>query len=211
MSDRMDVDWGRKEMYGNYFQVFPGLCNWLDVDGIHWNTGEISSEVRCFTISAPLTCQHSQYLCLLVLLHPSLSTSLPSSMYFPLRISPNSYLSFYILFTTLSPVLRYLKHSCILASFLNCQYLFFYVSLPIIHRLCFFQLHWGIINNVRCSVMSNSLHPHGLKPVRDLYPWNSPGKNTGGGSHSLLQAIFPTQGWNPGVLHCRQILYHLSH
>ena len=31
------------------------------------------------------------------------------------------------------------------------------------------------------------------------------------GSHSLLQGIFLTQGWNPGLLHCRWILYHLSH
>ena len=42
-------------------------------------------------------------------------------------------------------------------------------------------------------------------------PWNSPGQNTGVGSLSLLQGIFPTQGLNPGLLHCRQILYHLSH
>ena len=41
--------------------------------------------------------------------------------------------------------------------------------------------------------------------------WNSPGKNTGVGSHSLLQGIFSTQGSNPGLPHCRQILYHLSH
>ena len=41
--------------------------------------------------------------------------------------------------------------------------------------------------------------------------WNSPSKNTGVGSHSLLQGIFPTQGLNPGALHCRQILYSLSH
>ena len=40
---------------------------------------------------------------------------------------------------------------------------------------------------------------------------NSPGKNTGVGSHSLLQGIFPTQGSNPGLLHCRQVLYQLSH
>ena len=40
--------------------------------------------------------------------------------------------------------------------------------------------------------------------------WNSPGKNTGVGSHSLLQGIFPTQGSKPGLLHCRQIYYHLS-
>ena len=39
----------------------------------------------------------------------------------------------------------------------------------------------------------------------------SPGKNTGVGWHALLQGIFPTQGWNPGLPHCRWILYHLSH
>ena len=42
-------------------------------------------------------------------------------------------------------------------------------------------------------------------------PWNSPGQNTGMGSLSLLQGIFPTQGSNPGFPHCRQILYQLSH
>ena len=39
----------------------------------------------------------------------------------------------------------------------------------------------------------------------------SSGKNTGMGCHALLLRIFPTQGSNPGLLHCRQILYHLSH
>ena len=42
-------------------------------------------------------------------------------------------------------------------------------------------------------------------------PWNSPGQNTGVGSRSLLQGIFPSQGSNPGLLHCKQILYQLSH
>ena len=42
-------------------------------------------------------------------------------------------------------------------------------------------------------------------------PWNSPGQNTGVDSLSLLQGIFPTQGLNPGLLNCRQILYQLSH
>ena len=42
-------------------------------------------------------------------------------------------------------------------------------------------------------------------------PWNSPGQNTGVSILSLLQRIFPTQGLNPGLLHCRQILYQLSH
>ena len=56
------------------------------------------------------------------------------------------------------------------------------------------------------SVVSDSLRPHGL-----YSPWNSPGQNTGVGSLSLLQGIFPTQGWNPGIPHCRRILYQLSH
>ena len=42
-------------------------------------------------------------------------------------------------------------------------------------------------------------------------PWNSPGQNTGVGSLSLLQGIFPTQGSNLGLPHCRQIFYQLSH
>ena len=56
------------------------------------------------------------------------------------------------------------------------------------------------------SVMCNSLEPHGL-----YSPWNSPGQNTGVGSLSLLHWIFPAQGLNPGLPHCRQILYQLSH
>ena len=56
------------------------------------------------------------------------------------------------------------------------------------------------------SVVSDSFRPQGL-----YSPWNSPGQNTGAGSRSLLQQIFPTQGSNPGLLHCRRILYQLSH
>ena len=56
-----------------------------------------------------------------------------------------------------------------------------------------------------CSVMPNSLGPHGL-----YSPWNSPGQNIGVGSLSLLQGIFPTQGSNPGFPHCRQTFYQLS-
>ena len=47
--------------------------------------------------------------------------------------------------------------------------------------------------------------------LRLYSPWNSPGQNTEKGSLSLLQGIFPTQGSNPGLLHCRWILYQLSH
>ena len=59
--------------------------------------------------------------------------------------------------------------------------------------------------------MSNSLQPHGLWPARLLCPWNSPGKNTGEGGHSLLLGIFPTERSNLGLPHCRQSLYPLSH
>ena len=47
--------------------------------------------------------------------------------------------------------------------------------------------------------------------TRLLCPWNSLGKNTRVCCYSLLQGIFPTQVSNPGLRHCRQILYHLSH
>ena len=59
--------------------------------------------------------------------------------------------------------------------------------------------------------MSDSLQLHGLEPTRFLCLWNSPGKNTGVGCHSLLQGIFLTQGSNLCLLHCRWILYCLSH
>ena len=61
---------------------------------------------------------------------------------------------------------------------------------------------WKWSESVSHSVVSNSL----------LYsPWNSPGQNTAVRSHSLLQGIFPTQGLNPGLPHCRWILYQLGH
>ena len=56
------------------------------------------------------------------------------------------------------------------------------------------------------SVVSNSLQPHGL-----YSPWNSPGWNTGVASHCHLQGVFPSQGSNPGLPHCKWILYQLSH
>ena len=52
---------------------------------------------------------------------------------------------------------------------------------------------------MNCSTPGSSVHG------------DSPGKNIGEGCHSLLQGIFPTQGLNPGLPHCRWILYHLSH
>ena len=61
------------------------------------------------------------------------------------------------------------------------------------------------------SVLSDSLWPHGLPPARFLCPWEFPSKNTELGCHALFQGIFLTQGSNACLLHCRQILYLLSH
>ena len=57
----------------------------------------------------------------------------------------------------------------------------------------------------KVAQLSDSLQPH-----RPHSPWNSLGQDTGVGSLSLLQGIFPTQGSSPGLPHCRQILSRLS-
>ena len=54
---------------------------------------------------------------------------------------------------------------------------------------------WGVC--VLITQLCLTLLCHGLQPARLLHSWNSPGKNTGVGSHSLIQGIFPTQGSNP--------------
>ena len=89
-------------------------------------------------------------------------------------------------------------------------------SLPLIAHVfglpndiwCFLQTCHQILahESETRSVVSGSLRLHGL-----YSPENSPGQNTGVGSLSLLQGISPTQGSNPGLLLCRQILYQLNH
>ena len=77
-----------------------------------------------------------------------------------------------------------------------------------------FQVHsfpwaWGMallwVSESR-SVVCDSLRPQGLYNL-----WNSPVQNAGVSSLSLLQGIFPTQGWNPGLPRGRQVLYQLCH
>ena len=70
--------------------------------------------------------------------------------------------------------------------------------------------------NVKMEVLVAQLCPTLCNPMDCNLPGStvhgdSPGKNTRVGSHSHLQGIFPIQGLNPGLLHCRQILYPLSH
>ena len=62
-----------------------------------------------------------------------------------------------------------------------------------------------------CSSVSDSLQPMDYNLPGSSVHGDSPGKNTGVGCHALLQGIFPTQGLNPDLPHCRQILYCLSH
>ena len=77
-----------------------------------------------------------------------------------------------------------------------------------------------VIREAQKWIISSSIMSNPEMPTRLLCPWNSPGKNTGVGSlshlhqmccDSLLQGIFLTQALNPGLLHCKQILYHLNH
>ena len=70
----------------------------------------------------------------------------------------------------------------------------------------FFFFCCSISSSECCSVVSDSLHPHGL-----YSPLNSPGKNTGVGCHALLHGIFPTQGLKPGHPQWQWILYCLNH
>ena len=86
-----------------------------------------------------------------------------------------------------------------------------YVYFVIIFTCQNFQMWYFIVLLFSCSVISDSLRPHGLvayqAPLSMGFPGNSPGVDC----HFLLLGIFPTQGSNPGLPHCRPTLYRLSH
>ena len=78
------------------------------------------------------------------------------------------------------------------------------------------KLKWGNVQNPGCccSVAQSCLtlcDPMDCSPPGSSVLGDSPGQNTGVGFHALLQGIFPTQGLNPGLPHCRRILYRLGH
>ena len=73
----------------------------------------------------------------------------------------------------------------------------------------FFSKAKCVINGIKVKVKVSQSCPTLCDPMN--YSWNSLGQNTGVGSLSLLQGIFPTQGLNPGLSHCKWILYELSH
>ena len=64
---------------------------------------------------------------------------------------------------------------------------------------------------ISCSVVSDSVTPMDNSLLGSSVHGDSPGKNIGVGCHNLIQGIFPAQRENPGFLHCRRVLYHLSH
>ena len=74
---------------------------------------------------------------------------------------------------------------------------------------------FGIINKAEIDVFLELscffYDPTDVDNLISYSPWNFPGQNTGVGSLSLLQGIFPTQGSNPDLPHCRWILHQLSH
>ena len=80
-------------------------------------------------------------------------------------------------------------------------------------------LHWqagslSLAPPVPCLAAQSCLtlcDPMDCSPPGSSVDGDSPGKNTGVGCHALLQGIFPTQGSNWGLMHCRQILYQLSY
>ena len=75
---------------------------------------------------------------------------------------------------------------------------------------CRYHIYVGVLWLVTHSCPT-LCHPMDCSPPGSSVHGDSPGKNSGVGCHALLQGIFPTQGLNPGLPHCRQILYHLSH
>ena len=112
------------------------------------------------------------------------------------------YVIFYIFLFCVS--LNYLTISC---NYIIDDFITFVFNLSVS-----FISGWSTVSvSVSRSVVPDSLRPHGLQSTRLLCPWDFPDKDTGVGCHFLLQGIFPTQGSNPGLLHCRQILYRLSY
>ena len=102
----------------------------------------------------------------------------------------------------ITEVLKYFIHLTIIAIFL--------LDI-VIHNTFLYITKVQVSERVKVAQLCLTLQPHGLQPTRLLCPWNFPGKNTRVGGHPLLQGIFLIQGLNLGLLHCRQILYHLSH
>ena len=83
------------------------------------------------------------------------------------------------------------------------------VSQKIKHRVTMWPSNSGLCLVAQsCSTLCD---PMDYNPPGSFVHGDSPGKNTGVSCHALLQGIFPAQGSNPSLPHCRWILYHLNH
>ena len=89
--------------------------------------------------------------------------------------------------------------------------IFFSILFQVLSNVLFYKVGRGSVNIcAKVKVVQSCptpCRPHGLYPSRLLCLWNSPGRNTGVGSLSLLQEIFLTLQWNPGLLHYKQMCY----
>ena len=170
--------------------------------------------------------QHSD----LSFVHPSLSVWCPILVMSPLRwIYSMGSLDLHNCYSMLEPqhfVSRFLQHleiSCNSNSTTTNPFSIPIVSWLICSKSCFFSVIQLLRNPAvipeskviqvvlvaqSCPILCDSMDD---SPNRLLCSWNSPGKNTEVCCHFLLQGIFLTQGWNLGLRHCRQTLYHLSH
>ena len=142
-------------------------------------------------------------------------TALPDGILVTARASPQIYCSY-----LLSLYYKLIESPCVncllFAGSLTKTFLaFYYYCISVGSTQFFFSLltvlKSGLVReSVNHSVMSNSSRPHRPQPARILCPWNSPGKNTGVGCHSVLQGILPTQGSNSRLLNCRQVFQCLN-
>ena len=80
-----------------------------------------------------------------------------------------------------------------------------------LHLSCYIKVLVVCVLCVVAQLCLTLCNPMECNPQGSFVHGDSQGKNTGVGFHALLQEIFPTKGLNPGLLHCRWILYQLSH
>ena len=99
----------------------------------------------------------------------------------------------------------YTERICVLILWIS------YLLFLLYQLLLFKKGHNDFKHSLSHLVVSDSFRPHELQPTRLLCPQNSPGKNIWVSCHSLHQEIFLTHGLNPGLLHCKQILYCVNY
>ena len=154
--------------------------------------------------------------CPLLLCDP-LAESLLHSLYF---VSPNPWIMLCRIIITWIPLSLCIPYSLLILFYISHSWRRKWQPTPVFlpgkshgqrSLVDYSPSHSNLKVKVLVAQLSELLGLHGLWPTRLLRPWDSAGKNIGVGSHSLLQGIFPTQGLNLGLMHCRCVLCRLSH